>query len=141
MRTALFRGELSRASFGFELFLAMKHHAKRLFVTDFAELKHGRVNLSDGFCHGRPFTVVNNKNNDAVRRMIETDRHVTYHEIWEYLKIGMSQIQSILHKHLVIKKLCSGWILQNLTEAQKTDPVIWCNAMLIRFKKGASNLV
>ncbi|GBP45175.1 Mariner Mos1 transposase [Eumeta japonica] len=39
-----------------------------------------------------------------------------------------------------MKKLCSRWIPHNLTEAQKTDRVTWCNAMYTRFK-GASKLV
>ncbi|GBP26673.1 hypothetical protein EVAR_23443_1 [Eumeta japonica] len=43
----------------------------------FAEFKRGRVNLSDEFRDGRPPTAVNNKNIDAVRRMIETDRLLT----------------------------------------------------------------
>ncbi|GBP24232.1 hypothetical protein EVAR_80085_1 [Eumeta japonica] len=41
-----------------------------------AELKRRRVNLSDKFCDGCPATAVNNKNIDAVRRMIKTDRQV-----------------------------------------------------------------
>ncbi|GBP55879.1 hypothetical protein EVAR_89705_1 [Eumeta japonica] len=46
-----------------------------------AEFKRGRVNLSDKFRDGRPSSAMNNKNIDAVRHMIETDRHVTYHNI------------------------------------------------------------
>ncbi|GBP73910.1 hypothetical protein EVAR_54209_1 [Eumeta japonica] len=53
----------------------------------------------------------------------------------------MSPIQPILQKHLGKKFLCSRWIPQNLTEAQKTDRVTWCNAMFTRNKEGASNLV
>ncbi|GBP66860.1 hypothetical protein EVAR_18031_1 [Eumeta japonica] len=88
------------------------------------------VNLNDEFRDGRPSTAVNNGNIDTMRRMIETDRCVTYHEIQAFLSIGMSQIQSILHKHLGMKKLWS----------QKTDRLTWCNAMLTRFKEGALNL-
>ncbi|GBP78546.1 hypothetical protein EVAR_61679_1 [Eumeta japonica] len=40
-----------------------------------------------------------------------------------------------------MKKLCSRWIPLNVTEAQKTDRVTWGNAMLTKFKEGASNLV
>ncbi|GBP55243.1 Putative uncharacterized protein FLJ37770 [Eumeta japonica] len=64
----------------------------------FAEFKHGRVNLSDELRNGRPSSAVNNKNIDTVRDMIEIDRHVTHHEIRASLGIGMSQLQSILHK-------------------------------------------
>ncbi|GBP61170.1 hypothetical protein EVAR_28378_1 [Eumeta japonica] len=40
-----------------------------------------------------------------------------------------------------MKKLCSRWILHNLTKTQKTDRVTWCNVMLTIFKERASNLV
>ncbi|GBO99472.1 hypothetical protein EVAR_661_1 [Eumeta japonica] len=39
------------------------------------------------------------------------------------------------------EKLCSRWIPHNLTETQKPDRITWCNAMLTRFKKVATNLV
>ncbi|GBP36038.1 hypothetical protein EVAR_29168_1 [Eumeta japonica] len=106
----------------------------------FTEFKRSRVNLSDELYDGRPSTAVNNKNNDAVCRMMETDRHVTIHEIRSFLGISMSQIQSILHKHLGMKKLSTWWIPLNLNGAQKTDRVTWYNAMLTRFKDEASNL-
>ncbi|GBP91933.1 hypothetical protein EVAR_103582_1 [Eumeta japonica] len=54
------------------------------------EFKHGRVILSDEF-HGGPQSIaVNNMNIDAVLRMIDTDRHVIYHEIPPSLGIGMN---------------------------------------------------
>ncbi|GBP93707.1 hypothetical protein EVAR_62359_1 [Eumeta japonica] len=72
--------------------------------------------IPDEFRNDRPYTVVN-KNVDAVRRMIEINRHVTDHEIWASLAISMSQIRSIIDKQLDIKRLCSRWIPHNLTEA------------------------
>ncbi|GBP85511.1 Histone-lysine N-methyltransferase SETMAR [Eumeta japonica] len=107
----------------------------------FTEFKRDRVNLSDEFRSDCPSTALNNKNIDTVRCMIETDRYLIYHGIRALLGIGMSQIQSILHKHLAMKKLRSWWIPYNMIEAHKTDRVTWCNAMLIRFKEGMSNLV
>ncbi|GBP85031.1 hypothetical protein EVAR_54184_1 [Eumeta japonica] len=44
---------------------------------EFTEFKRGCVNLNDEFRDTRPLTVLNNKKIDAVRRIIETDRHVT----------------------------------------------------------------
>ncbi|GBP97279.1 hypothetical protein EVAR_70280_1 [Eumeta japonica] len=38
-------------------------------------------------------------------------------------------------------ELCLRWIPRNSTEAQKTDRVTWCNAMLTGLKEGASHLV
>ncbi|GBP24347.1 Dimethyladenosine transferase 2, mitochondrial [Eumeta japonica] len=43
-------------------------------------------------------TAVNNKYIDALHHMIETDRHVTYHEIRTSLGTSMSLLQSILNK-------------------------------------------
>ncbi|GBP50423.1 hypothetical protein EVAR_30131_1 [Eumeta japonica] len=132
--------ELVRASLGFELVLAMKHHTRRLFITG---LQNSNVvmslSLSDEFRDGYPSTTVNNI--DAVYRMIETDTYVTYHEIRVSLIICMSQIQSIPQKYLGMKKLYSGWIPHNLAEAQKTDRVTCCNDTLTKFKEEASNLV
>ncbi|GBP59543.1 Protein real-time [Eumeta japonica] len=48
----------------------------------FAEFKRGHVNISDEFCDGRPST---NVKNNAVHSMIETDKHVIYHEIRAFL--------------------------------------------------------
>ncbi|GBP87114.1 hypothetical protein EVAR_59771_1 [Eumeta japonica] len=70
------------------------------------EFKRSRVDFSNEFRYGRLSTAVN-KNIDAVRRMLETDRHTTYHEIRASLDIGMNLIQSLLHKKLGMKRLCS----------------------------------
>ncbi|GBP45704.1 hypothetical protein EVAR_35973_1 [Eumeta japonica] len=72
---------------------------------------------------------------------MKTDRHVNYHEIWASLSISMSQIQSILHKNLDIKKAVLVVNPTHLTEVQKTDRVDRYNAMLSRLKKKAPNLV
>ncbi|GBP12972.1 hypothetical protein EVAR_79310_1 [Eumeta japonica] len=47
----------------------------------FSEFKRGRVNLGHEFRDGSPPIDVNNKKINAVRRMIETQRHMIYHEI------------------------------------------------------------
>ncbi|GBP42123.1 hypothetical protein EVAR_21127_1 [Eumeta japonica] len=71
--------------------------------------------------------------------MIETDKHMTYHEI--RTSLSMSQIQSILHKYFGMKNQCSRWIPHNFIEVQKRNRDIWCNAMLTRFNEGASNVM
>lgn len=107
----------------------------------FAEFNRGRSSLSDEHREGRPSTAVTTENIDAVRNMIETDRHVTYHEIQASLGIGASQVHSILHEHLGVRKLCARWIPHNLTVAQKKQRVTWCKATLKKFNRGASNLI
>lgn len=47
--------------------------------------------------------------------MIEEDRHTTYVEIEASLSITAPNIHTILHEHLVVRKLCAQWIPHNLT--------------------------
>ena len=61
--------------------------------------------LSDEFREGRPSTSVVATNVDAVRVMIERDRHITYREIQASLGIAMKAIHTILHDHLSVRKL------------------------------------
>ncbi|GBP34530.1 hypothetical protein EVAR_29927_1 [Eumeta japonica] len=77
----------SRVSVGFELLLAMKHYARRLFMTGLQN-SSAVISISvTSFGDGRRSIAVNNKNIDAVRRMIETDRHVIRHVTRTFLGI------------------------------------------------------
>ncbi|GBP49506.1 hypothetical protein EVAR_45482_1 [Eumeta japonica] len=71
---------LSRASLGFELLLAMKQHARRIFIIS---LQHSNavvsISVTNFVMVARPPSV-DNKDIDAVPLMIETS-HLTYHEI------------------------------------------------------------
>ncbi|GBP83671.1 hypothetical protein EVAR_61065_1 [Eumeta japonica] len=71
---------LSRASLGFELLLAIKHHARRLFIIGLqnssALTSISVTNLVIVALHR-----CEQKTHRFVRRMIEIDRHVIYHEI------------------------------------------------------------
>lgn len=107
----------------------------------YLEFQRGRRNVSDESREGRPLTEVVATNIDAVRKLIELDRHVTYREIQATLGIGMTQINQILHEHLAVKKICARWIPHNLTEVQKKARVKWCKEMLKKFNRGASKSV
>ncbi|KAG5329309.1 SETMR methyltransferase, partial [Acromyrmex charruanus] len=107
----------------------------------FAEFQRGRTFLCDEFREGRPSTSVVATNVDVVREMIERDRHMTYRKIQAFLGIDMKAIYTILHDHLSVRKLCTRWILHNLTEAQKHARVKWSKEMLKKFNRDRSNLV
>ena len=107
----------------------------------FNEFKRGRLSLKDEEKPGRPKTVVTPENIDAVRKLIEQDRHVTYCEIEATLDISTTRIQKILHEHLMVRKLCARWIPHKLTDAQKQVRVDWCHQMLEKFAGGASKSV
>ena len=84
----------------------------------FNEFKLDRVSLSDESREGRPITAITPESIDAVRKMIEEDRHTTYVEIEACLSITAPSIHTILHEHLHVRKLCARWIPHNLTKVQ-----------------------
>ncbi|GBP49887.1 hypothetical protein EVAR_29500_1 [Eumeta japonica] len=67
--------------------------------------------FSDEFRDGRPSIAVNNKNIDAVRRMIETDRHVTYYKFRASLGIGDKT--RIYRNNPKIKQQLTLWVYQD----------------------------
>lgn len=107
----------------------------------YTEFKRGRSSLTDEVKEGRPKSVVVPENIDAVRKLIEEDRHVTYHEIERCLSISMTSIHKILHEHLCVRKLCARWIPHLLTDAQKKACVDWCRKMISKYNCGASKAV
>jgi len=107
----------------------------------YANFKRGRVELCDESCEGRPATAVIPENIDAVCNLLQEDHHTTYREIKAHLGIGMTQIKTILHDHLGVRKLCARWIPHNLTEAQKKARVKWSKEMLKKYDYGRSKAV
>ncbi|GBP05044.1 hypothetical protein EVAR_3390_1 [Eumeta japonica] len=57
----------------------------------------------DEFRDGRPFTSMTNKNIDTVRCMIESDRHMTHHEIWASL--GRHEVRKNSLPNLLVIKM------------------------------------
>jgi len=80
----------------------------------YANFKRGRVELCDESREGRPATAVTPENIDAVRNLLQEDHRTTYREIKAHLGIGMTQIKTIFHDHLGVRKLCARWIPHNL---------------------------
>lgn len=99
----------------------------------YAEFHRGRTSLSDQPREGRPRTSVSPEFIEAVRNMIEADRHVSYNQIRACLDIGMRSVQAILQDELAMKKVCGRWISRHLTDAQKMARVEWCEKMLEKY--------
>ncbi|GBP74538.1 hypothetical protein EVAR_84892_1 [Eumeta japonica] len=82
--------------------------------------------LSSFVMVARPSTAMINKNIDALRRLIETDRHVTYHEINVSSDIGTSEILTIVHKHLAsIAKWATPAAAINTGRYSSADHLLW----------------
>lgn len=107
----------------------------------FREFRRGRELLEDEARPGRPAEAACSENVDRVASLIQSNRNITYREIQEEVKIGSSAVNTILHKHLGVRKLASRWIPHLLSESQKQDRVDWCKFMLQKFDGGASKQV
>ncbi|XP_052755359.1 protein GVQW3-like [Galleria mellonella] len=136
-----FRGHLSQQESYDRLAFYDEAWSRATVYNWFNEFKRGRTNFTDDVHEGRPSTATTEDNISVVRRMIETDKRVTYQQIRASLGIGMSQVHKIFHEHLAVKKLCAPWIPHNLNEAQKLRRVDWCREMHKRFNGGGSNSV
>lgn len=115
--------------------------SKTMVYKWYTEFKHKRTSLKDDPREGRPKTAVVPENIDAVRNLIEEDRHMTYREIMSCLGISATSVHSILHEYLGVRKLCARWIPHLLTDVQKKTRVDWCRKMLEKFVDGASKSV
>ncbi|GBP89734.1 Putative uncharacterized protein FLJ37770 [Eumeta japonica] len=81
---------------------------KTTIYTWFTEFKRGRINLGDDFRGDYPSTAVNNNNVDTMRRIIVTDRHVTYHEIRACLGIGKFLVRPTYANMIHCCGVCRG---------------------------------
>ena len=97
----------------------MKLHQRPVFYRWYGEFNQGRSSLQDKFREDRPKSVNVPETIHAVRQLILQHHHMTYREIETTLGISGTSIHSILHEHLTVKKICSRWIPNNLSIAQK----------------------
>lgn len=95
-------------------------------------------NLSDDSRSGRPVEAVSSKSVAAVKKLLKIDRHITYKQIEELLKISAPSIRTILHDHLQVRKVCTLWVPHLLTAAQMEGRKKWCQKMLTMFDNGKS---
>jgi transposase len=84
----------------------------------YPEFQRGNFSLEDDSRSGSPASSVTEENVAAVRKMLESDKHVTHCQIEEWLAIPTSAIYTILHDHLQVRKVCSLWVPHALTERQ-----------------------
>jgi histone-lysine N-methyltransferase SETMAR len=101
----------------------------------------GDFNLADEERVGRPVTATGDENIDAVKKLVEEDPHITYEKIEETLGIASGSVQTILHEHLKLRKVCARWVPHYLTEEEKQARVVFCKDMKKTFEKGKSNLI
>ncbi|UYV82735.1 hypothetical protein LAZ67_22000695 [Cordylochernes scorpioides] len=77
----------------------------------YREFQRGKYGIRDAPWSGRPTSLVNVEI-AAVQKLLETDRHITYHQIEESLYILAPEVHFILHDHLKLSKVMKlGFII------------------------------
>jgi hypothetical protein len=95
----------------------------------YQEFQRQNFSLEDAPKSGCPASSVT-ENIAAIRKMLQSDRHVTYRQIEVRLDIPASAIHSILHDHLQVRKVCSLWVPHAFNDEQmvlQDFPSILCN--------------
>lgn len=104
----------------------------------YAEFRRTRQSVEDEPRTGRPPTAVTEENVNAVRELIESDPHITTLQMRNLLDIGSGALETILHQHLKVKKLCARWVPHQLTNEQKSRRLEFCQFMLDKFETADS---
>ncbi|CAF4135886.1 unnamed protein product [Rotaria sp. Silwood2] len=110
----------------------------RTVLNRFDGYERGKLDVSDSLRSDRPRAAVTDEMIDAVRLMIDDDPHVTYQQIECSLGINSPAINSILHDHLKLRKVCARWVPHSLITYQKRLRIQFCRESLERFEQGRS---
>ena len=98
--------------------------------------KAGKFSVEDDTRPGRPKTSVTKANIAAV---VEQDAQLSVRDIASCTGISEGSVQTILKKHLDLRKVCARWVPHLLTEEQKTQQPK-CAQELLKTYKGCNGL-
>ena len=102
--------------------------------------KAGKFSVEDDTRPGRPKTTVTKANIAAVKIVVEQDARLSVKDIASCTGISEGNMQTILKKHLDLRKVCARWLLHLLTEEQKTQ-CLKCARELLKTYKGCKSWV
>ena len=84
-------------------------------------IKAGKFSVEDDTHPGRPKTSVTKASIAAVKIVVEQDARLSVKDIASCNCISEGSVQTILKKHLDLRKVCARWVPHLLTEEQKTQ--------------------
>ena len=98
--------------------------------------KSGSEDLEDHDRPGAPITATTPANIEAVRQLINDDPHISLHHLEAQTSLSYGSIETIIHKHLHLRKLASRWVPHLLTASQKAKRLAFCKQNLAKFNEG-----
>ena len=102
--------------------------------------KAGKFSVEDDTRPGRPKTSVTKANIAAVKIVVEQDARLSVSDIASCTGISEGSVQTILKKHLDLRKVCARWVPHLLTEEQKTQ-CLKLSRELLKTYKGCNSRV
>ena len=102
--------------------------------------KAGKFFVEDDTHPGRPKTSVTKANIAAVKIVVKQDARLSVKDITSCTGISEGSVQTILKKHLDLRRVCARWVPHLLTEEQKTQR-LKCARELLKTYNGCNSLV
>ena len=102
--------------------------------------KAGKFSFEDDTPPGRPKTSVTKANTAVVKILVEQDARLSVKDIASCTGIPEDSVQTILKKHLDLRKVCARWVPHLLTEEQKTQR-LKCAQEFLKTYKGCNSRV
>ena len=84
---------------------------------------------------GRPLSVLTEKNDATVKKLIEEEARYTVQEIEELSGIRSSSVLKILREQLGLRKTCTCWVPYLFTEEQKQSWVRLTSQVIEKYHK------
>lgn len=112
--------------------------AQRTVERWYAKFQEGKFDLNDEERIGRPISVVNDVNTQAVAALVKENPRITYEEIEHMLGISAPSIFTILHEHLKLRKVSCRWVPHLLKEKEKQERVRISKEIIEKFQDGQS---
>jgi [histone H3]-lysine36 N-dimethyltransferase SETMAR len=96
--------------------------------------KRGQSTFEDKQRSGRPNHVISPDNIKEIGSLIEDDPYTTYEELNAKTSISKGSINTIIHKHLKLRKITSRWVPYELTPHNKAERVRICKENLAKLE-------
>ena len=74
------------------------------------EFKNGRECVQDAHQAGRTVTATDSYNIEQFKRLLKSDRRITWEEMAQELEISVGSVHTILHNHLKMRKVSARWV-------------------------------
>ena len=94
------------------------------------EFKCGRTSLEDEARSGCPLDATDEEMCKKVRDLVYSDRRIQVEGIVQALGISHSNISTILHDRLGMRKLTARWVTKSLSNEQMATRASVCSALL-----------